>query len=407
MSYVWIKTKSTGVRYREHPTRKHGIRFDRYFTIRYKLNGKVKEEALGWESQGWTEKKAVARLSELKEAQRTGIGEITLADKRKVAKEKAKADAMALEQKAKDNITFSEVFQKYIEQAFQDKERKTCIEEQSKYNKWILPLFENKPLKEISPFMLEKLKKVMAYAGKAPRTITYVLALIRQVFNYAKNHDLYHGDNPVSKVKKPSEDNRRVRFLSHEEADLLLNELAKISPMLHNISLLSLHCGLRAGEIFNLEWNDIDFANETILIKDIKSGRNRNAIMTKDIKAMFEKMDKAAHTNVVFPSRKGEKTAEVSRSFDRTIEKLGFNRGIMDRRQKVVFHTLRHTYASWLVMSGVDLYTVQRLMGHSTISMTERYSHLAPNHLKKAVSMMENSLNKNKVVGINELRKEA
>lgn len=66
---------------------------------------------------------------------------------------------MALEQKAKDNITFSDVFQKYIEQAFQDKERKTCIEEQSKYNKWILPLFGNKPLKEISPFLLEKLKK--------------------------------------------------------------------------------------------------------------------------------------------------------------------------------------------------------------------------------------------------------
>lgn len=407
MSFNWIKTKTTGVRYREHPTRKHGIRFDRYFTIRYKLNGKDKEEALGWESQGWTEKKAAARLSELKEAQRTGIGEITLADKRKVAQKKAEAEAMALEQKAKDNITFSELFQRYIEQALQDKERKTCIEEQSKYNKWILPLFGNKPLKEISPFLLEKLKKVMADEGKAPRTITYVLALIRQVFNYAKNHDLYQGDNPVSKVKKPSEDNRRVRFLSHEEANLLLNELAKVSPMLHNISLLSLHCGLRAGEIFNLEWTDIDFTNETILIKDTKSGRNRNAIMTKDVKAMFEKMDKDFHTNIVFLSRKGKKTTEVSRSFDRTIDKIGFNRGITDRRQKVVFHTLRHTYASWLVMSGVDLYTVQRLMGHSTIAMTERYSHLAPNHLKKAVSMMESCLNEDKITSFDNLRKEA
>ncbi len=329
---------------------------------------------MGWESQGWTEKKAVARLSELKEAQRTGIGEITLAGKRRVAKEKADVEAMVLEQMAKDNITFSEVFQRYIEQAFEDKEKKTCIEEQSKYNKWILPLFKNKPLKEISLFMLEKLKKCMADEEKAPRTITYVLALIRQVFNYAKNHDLYHGDNPVSKVKKPSEDNRRVHFLSHEEADLLLNELARVSPMLYNISLLSLHCGLRAGEIFNLEWSDIDFANETILIKDTKSGRNRNAITTKNVKTMFEKMDKYDHTNIVFLSRKGEKTTEVSRSFDRAIDKLGFNKGIMARRQKVVFHTLRYTYASWLVISGVDLYTIQRLMGHSTISMTEIFA---------------------------------
>ncbi|GHT93293.1 hypothetical protein FACS1894122_08290 [Alphaproteobacteria bacterium] len=68
---------------------------------------------------------------------------------------------------------------------------------------------------------------------------------------------------------------------------------------------------------------------------------------------------------------------------------LGFNNGVNDDRQKVVFHTLRHTYASWLVMSGVDLYTVQKLMWHSTIAMTERYSHLAPDHLKKAVSMFE------------------
>lgn len=87
-----------------------------------------------------------------------------------------------------------------------------------------------------------------------------------------------------------------------------------------------------------MEWNDIDFTNETILIKDTKSGRNRNAIMTKDIKSMFEKMDKDFHTNIVFLSRKGKKTTEVSRSFDRTIDKLGFNKGISDRCQKVVLY---------------------------------------------------------------------
>ena len=104
----------------------------------------------------------------MKESQRTGNWRNNFS---RQTKEKVEVEAMVLEQMAKDNITFSEVFQKYIEQAFEDKEKKTCIEEQSKYNKWILPLFENKPLKEISPFMLEKLKKVMADAGKAARTI--------------------------------------------------------------------------------------------------------------------------------------------------------------------------------------------------------------------------------------------
>jgi site-specific recombinase XerD len=75
-------------------------------------------------------------------------------------------------------------------------------------------------------------------------------------------------------------------------------------------------------------------------------------------------------------------------SYERAVERLGFNVNITDRRQRVVFHTLRHTYASWLVMAGVDLYTVQRLMGHKDITMTQRYAHLAPEHLDKAVNVL-------------------
>ena len=84
---VYIKSKRyPGVRWREHPERKHGVAFDRYFVIRYKLDGKDRQESLGWATQGWTEQKANARLAELKEAQRTGQGAVTLAAKRAVAK---------------------------------------------------------------------------------------------------------------------------------------------------------------------------------------------------------------------------------------------------------------------------------------------------------------------------------
>ena len=68
------------------------------------------------------------------------------------------------------------------------------------------------------------------------------------------------------------------------------------------------------------------------------------------------------------------------------------SKGIEDKRQKVVFHTLRHTYASWLVERGADLYTVKELMGHKTLAMTERYSHLGENTLKQAVSRLDESL---------------
>jgi site-specific recombinase XerD len=110
--------------------------------------------------------------------------------------------------------------------------------------------------------------------------------------------------------------------------------------------------------------------------------------MTPDVKKMLEKNKQNSNSNaLVFVSMIGTKIGAISKSFARVVKALGFNDGIDDDRQKVVFHTLRHTYASWLVMSGVDLYTVQKLMGHSTIAMTERYSHLAPEHLRKAVNM--------------------
>ena len=95
---------------------------------------------------------------------------------------------------------------------------------------------------------------------------------------------------------------------------------------------------------------------------------------------------------MVFKSNKGEQVTEISNTFAKTVDNLGFNNNIKDRRQKIVFHSLRHTYASWLVMTGADLYTVQTLMGHSTLLMTQRYSHLAPDHLKKAVDVMEKSI---------------
>jgi integrase len=396
MKYEWIKTKMVGVRYREHPTRKHGIRRDRYYTIRYKLDGKDKEEALGWESEGWTETRAAAQLYQLKENRRTGNGEITLADKRNTAQEKIKREKEAQAKKEKESILFSSVFERFIEQSRQDKAAGSWKTELGLYKAWLFPLIGSLPMKDISPFILEKLKRRMHEAGKAPRTIAYALAVVRQIYNYAKNHDLFVGENPTTKVKKPSEDNRRSRFLSHEEAALLLRELKTVSTSMHDVSLLSLHCGLRAGEIFKLTWNDIDFSNGIILIKDTKTGRNRNAIMTADIKSMFERRRIQKVSDVVFSSRTGKRMFEVSNTFDRTVERLNFNRGIIDRRQKVVFHTLRHTFASWLVLSGVDLYTVQKLMGHSSMAMTERYSHLAPGHLKKAINMLEININQHK-----------
>jgi site-specific recombinase XerD len=104
---------------------------------------------------------------------------------------------------------------------------------------------------------------------------------------------------------------------------------------------------------------------------------------------MLSTRKKASKTEYVFTDRSGGKIDSVSRSFARVLSDIGFNKGVSDNRDRVVFHTLRHTFASWLVQNGVDLYTVQKLMGHSKITMTERYSHLTPEHEKRAVSKLD------------------
>ena len=114
--------------------------------------------------------------------------------------------------------------------------------------------------------------------------------------------------------------------------------------------------------------------------------------ITGKVKDMLIRNIPGNPTDLVFKDRKGNNIQRISNIYYKTVGELGFNDGIKDRRQKVCFHTLRHTYASWMVQNGEDLYTVKELLGHSTLAMTERYSHLAKDNLKNAVKRFEASL---------------
>ena len=91
----------------------------------------------------------------------------------------------------------------------------------------------------------------------------------------------------------------------------------------------------------------------------------------------------------VFPDVNGNKIVSVSGACARAVDAIGLDEGITDSRMKVVFHTLRHTYASWLVEKSVALYTVKELIGHSSLPMTERYSHVGENALTSAIRKLE------------------
>jgi integrase len=228
-------------------------------------------------------------------------------------------------------------------------------------------------------------------AGKAPRSIQYALAVIRQVFNHAIKNEMFTGNNPATMVSRPKVDNKRIRFLTQDEAELLLNNLKIKSQQVHDIALLSLNCGFRASEIFDLTWGCVNLDRGSIDIMDSK-GKNRTVPITGKVKDMLIRNIPGNPTDLVFKDRKGNNIQRISNVYYKTVGELGFNAGIKDRRQKVCFHTLRHTYASWMVQNGESLYTVKELLGHSTLAMTERYSHLAKDNLKNAVKRFEASL---------------
>ena len=407
MGTKWHSTRFPGVRYRVHPSRKHGVQKDKYFAIRYQKDGKRKEEGLGWASEKWSAQKASITLAELKKAHITGEGPTRLSEKRELAREDKAHKEAEKKRQENDALTFGRFFREtYFPQAKANKSQRSWLREEQFFHLWISPVIEEKPLKKVSPLDLERIKKNMADAGRAPRTIHYCLAVIRQVFNLARMLNLYQGDNPATKVKKPQIDNRRLRFLSKDEADRLLEDLKQRSQKLHDMALLSLHCGLRAGEIFNLTWGDVDLERGILMLRDTKGGPSRPAFMTNEVNDMLAAKDPGGPSDLVFTDRNGNKIREISNAFERAVKELGFNDGITDKRYRVCFHTLRHTFASWLVENGEDLYTVKELLGHSTLAMTERYSHLSNGTLQNAVCNLGKRLSKARKNKVATLKKE-
>lgn len=386
--YNWItSTKYKGVRYHQHETRKHGVQFDKLYGLRYQLGGKRFESILGWGSEGWTEQRAAAELIKLKEAFRLGEGEFSLNEKRRVNAEKQEQQVKERKEAERRAITVDEFWHDHYWPLQNGKSDGSQVAEKALFSKWITPVIGKIAFVALSPGDIERVKAFMVENEKSPSTIKYAFAVISQMWSVAKREGMVIADCPTRQVSLPKRDNRRERFLTQEESEVLFKELAVSSMQTHDMALMALYCGLRFGEIAALTWRDLDFNQKTISVRDPKARKNRVAYMTPVVEAMLKRRQVASKgqpaNSLLFPGRFDERMKSVSNSFTRIADRL-FNEGVTDNRQKVCFHTLRHTYASWLVQKGVDLYSVKELMGHANFSMTQRYSHLSLEGLRKA-----------------------
>lgn len=387
----WVKTRHPGVRFREHHTRKVKRHPDRSFQIFFKRKGKVHSEVIGWESEGITEEEAVRVRAELLKNIRWGEGHQSLREKRELEQKRRDEEQRVKDEAELENTRFDILAQKYLDWSRHSK--KSFRDDVSRYENHIGPALGETPIRQISVIHLERFKRDLQGKGLADNTIKHCLCLVRQIFNRGKSWGLFEGENPVRETTKTDKkflktrDTKRLSFFSKQEAFRLLKILNSRSAQTADIALLSFHTGMRAGEIFDLIWADLDLQHEVIHIKNPKNDESRQAYMTPQVREMFEgRMEENPDkSELIFKNRKGKRISEISNAFQNTVDEMGLNKGVADRQNKLVFHSVRHSFGSWLAIQETPIYTIKELMGHKSIELTMRYAHLLPDMKRRAV----------------------
>ena len=262
---------------------------------------------------------------------------------------------------------------------------------QSDSGRWtnhVEQFFGNCPLNEISSKSILAFRIKLAQSNLSPQTIKHALSLLGRVLRKSVQFEIYQG--PLPTITMPRFDNQRVKFLTRSEATTLFNVLKVTSFLWHDVAMLGLHTGLRASEIFSLRPSHVDFDNSLLHIFDTKSKKNRTVPINSSAREVL--MRNLSSKDYIFTNSLGTRIDFVGKPFREAVTACKFNEKIYDTRQRVVFHTLRHTFASWLVQSGSPLALVSQLLGHSNIQMTMRYAHLSPHKGMAAVQQLEQIL---------------
>lgn len=386
-----------GVRFIRNKTKRlgRGIGNDREFYIRYKRESKLVEEPVGWLSGGMTAAKASTIRETIINNIKLGVHPQSVAEMRQMEQEERVQAELESQERQRLNVPFSIFFEnEYFPATKINKSDGSLTAESGLYRKWIKPVLGDISLTSIRYSHLETIMKNMIQAGRSRSTIKYAFAVVSQVWAHGKLKGVCEGESPTRQFKFEKLDNERVRFLTENEAKILLEKLGEHSTDLRDMAIMSLFAGLRAGEIFKLKWVDVNFEAKNIFIRHPKSGYSRFAFINEKIAEVLNRRHtpNTSPSDLVFPTTNGKLRINISHVFRRCVKELRFNDGITDNKQKVVFHTLRHTFASWLVQKNTTLYKVQSLMGHAQSRMTQRYAHLASDDLRDAANSLDGAI---------------
>jgi integrase len=283
------------------------------------------------------------------------------------------AEGKFLDIKKEHKVKFEELVSMYLE--LHAKPNKKSWRSDEDTTKLLKKYFGGRRLSEITPLLIERFKMERAKIV-SPATVNRALACLKCMFNKAIQWGKA-ANNPVKNVKLFKENNKRIRYLEKEE---IIKLLANCNRYLRSIVVVALNTGMRKGEILNLKWHDCDFRRGIIYLFNTKNGEKREIPINEQAKTALIRVRKHPESPYIFCKPDGRPFGDIKKSFFTAMKKSDI--------MKFRFHDLRHTFASHLVMSGVDLNTVRELMGHKSLEMTLRYSHLSPDHKKRAVDIL-------------------
>jgi integrase len=279
-------------------------------------------------------------------------------------------------------VRFRDFAEEYMEKHSRRTKRSWPRDEQSL--KRLLPCFGDVFLSDITPRMIENYRIKREKDGVKPATINREHALLKNMFTKAINWEIVR-DNPAKKVPMGKEE-PRIRFLSKEEISHLLDAAeSDRAPYLMPILVLALNTGMRKGEILNLRWVDVDFERRAIQVKKTKNDQPREVPMTDWLfDTLWDWKQKRLDTEFVFTHNNRQPIRSLRTAFERALKRAG----IEDFR----FHDLRHTAASQMYMSGLDIKFIKEIGGWKTLQMVDRYSHISTEHKRASMLIFESHL---------------
>jgi integrase len=244
--------------------------------------------------------------------------------------------------------------------------------------------YRDRQLRSFDTMTVEQLQTYSINRGLKNASNNKILNVLKHMFSKAVDWEMLTEDTlkRARKVKLLPEDSR-LRFISIEECRELIDAC---EPHLRPIVITALNTGMRKSEVLKLEWDKhVDLKHNFITLDRTKNGERREIPINETLRHTLTGLTRRVDIPYVFYSQEtGKPYQSVKRSF-----------GTALKRSKIKdfhFHDLRHTFASQLIMAGVDITTVSRLLGHKSLKMTLRYSHLAPAHMKNAVNVLDNTL---------------